>query len=163
MAKKLASLNKKHLLEQALTKLKENLHLLVKSALEAKEASTHEESKAENEYDTRGLEASYLASGQSKRVEELKQKIYQIENVTLKDYTAEKSGIGISALVRVSIDASTERVFFILPVGGLDLESEGVAVTTLTLESPIGRELYEQSEGYDFSVNDKEYEILEIA
>ncbi|MGO2356525.1 MAG: hypothetical protein ACTH58_17545 [Marinomonas foliarum] len=38
------------------------------AAKQAHDAETNEESVAENKYDTFGLEASYLAHGQSKRV-----------------------------------------------------------------------------------------------
>ncbi len=48
------------------------IQTLTESAKAAHEAATHEESKAEDSHDTRGLEASYLAGAQANRIGELK-------------------------------------------------------------------------------------------
>ena len=153
--------NKEELLAQSAAALTESLQVLVRSALEAKEASTHPDSKAENKYDTRGLEASYLATGQAERVQEMKEKLFQMENVCIRDFIDEP--INISALVKVRIESKTERIFFVLPVGGLDLNCENQTVTTIGLDSPIGKNIYHQKTGHEFEVNNKSYEIIEIS
>lgn len=51
--------------------LRAQLLRLKQAAQEAHAAATDAGSKAESKYDTRNLEASYLASGQAKQVEEL--------------------------------------------------------------------------------------------
>ena len=64
-------MNKTHLQTLIIDKLQADL-AVAKDALKAShEAATHAESKAENKYDTRGLEAAYLADGQRKRVHEI--------------------------------------------------------------------------------------------
>src|SRR5690348_5689402 len=50
----------------------------------AQEAATHEEAKPENDKDTRALEQSYLARGQSKRTEELRVGLGQTEAIAAK-------------------------------------------------------------------------------
>ena len=73
-------MNKKALIELVLIELKRQHQTLFNSALEAKSAATDEESKAENKYDTRGLEASYLAGAQAKRTTELEETIKVISD-----------------------------------------------------------------------------------
>ena len=61
-------MDKIHLQTLIIDKLQADLRI-AKDALRAShEAATHAESKAENKYDTRGLEAAYLADGQRRRV-----------------------------------------------------------------------------------------------
>ena len=61
-------LDKAKLVETILKSLEKDLEVLREAEKSTREAATHEESKPENEYDTRGLEASYLAGAQSKRI-----------------------------------------------------------------------------------------------
>src|SRR4051812_3963394 len=58
---------------------------LVSAARAAHEAATHAESKPEDQYDTRGLEASYLAAAQARRVEEIDRAIQVFRTGTAKD------------------------------------------------------------------------------
>ena len=64
-------MNKVHLIEQIVTSLTESLGVLEKAARASHEEATHESSKAESKYDTRGLEAAYLAGSQAKQAREL--------------------------------------------------------------------------------------------
>ena len=57
------------------------------------EAATNEESKAENKYDTRGLEASYMAQAQSLRVSELKKDHYNLLRMALPENPAKEMKI----------------------------------------------------------------------
>jgi hypothetical protein len=56
---------KKELLNELLGKMKEELHELEEAAQANKEFATDQEFKAESKYDTRSLEASYLASAEA--------------------------------------------------------------------------------------------------
>lgn len=64
---------KKKLIELICAQLEKDLQTAIAAAVATYEAATHEESKPENEYDTRGLEASYLAGAQSKRAGEIEE------------------------------------------------------------------------------------------
>lgn len=66
-------MDKKKLLRLITEKLAADTEVAVRSAQTAHETATHEENVAENKYDTLGLEAAYLAAGQSRRVEEIRQ------------------------------------------------------------------------------------------
>src|SRR5581483_11142644 len=60
-------MDKRRLVETVQQHLAEELATLMQAAKAAHEAATHEESKAEDQHDTRGLEASYLAGSGAAR------------------------------------------------------------------------------------------------
>ena len=60
-------MNKRALIRKIVARLTEELEFYFRAAQASRAEATHEQSKAENKYDTRGLEASYLARGQSKQ------------------------------------------------------------------------------------------------
>src|SRR5690606_28022446 len=53
------------------------------------DAATNEESKPENQYDTRALEASYLADAQAKRVMEMEEVLHSLRSVQGKELDAD--------------------------------------------------------------------------
>ena len=57
-------MNKTHVIEHLRFALEAQLHNAKEAAKAAHDAATHEESVAETQYDTLGLEAAYLAQGQ---------------------------------------------------------------------------------------------------
>lgn len=154
-------IDKKELLKVIIEKLEGQRKLLVDQANEAKEYSTNEESKAENKYDTRGLEASYLASGQSKRAKQMQEEIYKLSKVGLRKLSPTEP-IGIGAIVQVEGDEGLIKNLFLLPVGGIDVIFNGLKVQTITIETPMGSQIYQQKVGTSFEVNDKEYEIVGV-
>ncbi len=96
--------------------------------------ATDAENKPENKYDTRGLEASYLAHGQSLAAREL-----------ARDFGA-GDPIGLGALVTVSTPATS--VYFIGPgAGGTEVEVGNRTVIVLTPQSPLGRQLLGRRQG----------------
>ena len=64
-------MKKAALIQQIVARLQENFSLLEKAARASHAEATHESSKADNKYDMRGLEASYLARGQSRQAVEI--------------------------------------------------------------------------------------------
>ena len=58
--------------QQVLERLAEDLLEVEEAVRVAHEAATHEENIAENKYDTLGLEAAYLATGQARRAEAIR-------------------------------------------------------------------------------------------
>ena len=59
--------------QQVLERLGEDLLQAEQAIRAAHETATHEENIAENKYDTLGLEAAYLATGQARRAEGIRQ------------------------------------------------------------------------------------------
>src|SRR4051795_10826976 len=109
-------MNKRRLVETIQIHLAEELATLVQAAKAAHEAATHEESKAEDQHDTRGLEASYLAGAQASRAAELRQQQHVFRTLALRDFGPEES-IGVGALVELEIDGK-RSLYLLLPIGG---------------------------------------------
>lgn len=159
------SFDKPALVAKILKTLQHDLDALIETSNIAKEAATAEESKAENKYDTRGLEASYLAGAQSKRALVLQEQIYNLTNLKLKIYS-DDTAIASTAIVEVSANDKT-MTFFLLPTaGGLSIKSNGKEIKTLTVEAPLGRELLDKLVGDEVTLQtgDKTtvYEILNV-
>ena len=60
-------MNKRTLIEKIIAKLAEEVASYARSAKASQAEATDEQSQPENKYDTRGLEAAYLAHGQSRQ------------------------------------------------------------------------------------------------
>ncbi|MCB9668750.1 MAG: GreA/GreB family elongation factor [Alphaproteobacteria bacterium] len=103
----------------------------------ARDEATSEESRAENKYDTRALEASYMAAGQGERLESLRALVAWLEGVVVEPHRA----VGPATLVRAVSDAGVERTLFLAPQGGERIELDGEEVELLGLGSPLGRAL----------------------
>jgi transcription elongation GreA/GreB family factor len=137
---------KSRLLEQIRTELRASLERLAKAAQEAHAAATDPGSKAESKYDTRNLEASYLAAGQARQVDELAESVRVFDALTLPDFGPDDA---IEAGALVEAELNDETVFFLLvpTAGGTVVEHDGMEVTLLTPESPLYRKLVGMSYG----------------
>ena len=160
-------MNKRELLIQLIQQINDELEVIKKSAEIAHDDATHEESRAENKYDTRGLESSYLTGAQMERVRILSSYLKQIENLQLKNFTSEDE-IAATAVVELE-DSENSKTFyyFLLPnCGGFILKYKGKEVKTITQSSAIGEELDRAMVGDDISVSlkngFKEYLIKNI-
>src|SRR5260370_40154846 len=90
-------MKKAQLIKQIVTTLMASLDTLEKAARASHAEATHESSKAENKYDTRGLEAAYLADGQARQVREIVDSIKIYEALVAREFTAGEGG-GVDAL-----------------------------------------------------------------
>jgi transcription elongation GreA/GreB family factor len=159
-------LNKKDIFLAILKELQTTFDVIAKSAHEARDAATNEESKAENKYDTRGLEASYLAGAQAKRATEIQESIKKLTQLKVNDFD-KATPIQITALVEVQVNDETRKWLFLLPyAGGVQIEFEGQSVQTLSPESPLGKKLIGSSVNdlieLKVGKSNNEYEILNV-
>jgi transcription elongation GreA/GreB family factor len=139
-------MNKSHLLTQIVARLSESLGLLEKAARSSHAEATHESSKAENKYDTRGLEAAYLARGQSRQAKEILDSIKVYQSLAAREF-APGEPIDLTALVELGLDG-TRSMFFIGPRnGGLEVELNGKEATVITPQSPLGENLMGKKAG----------------
>jgi hypothetical protein len=105
------------------------------SAQSTKSLANSEEFKAESKWDTRGIEAGYLAGAQERRIKEIELEILSLNN--LKDNLFTRESIGIGSLV------VTDKInYFITPLtGGLKLELNNKLIQIVSLSSPIALKL----------------------
>ena len=139
-------MNKQTLLEAIVARLTEELDGYAKAARAAHAEATHEQNKAENKYDTRGLEASYLARGQSRQVAETEQAISEFRSLALRQFS-EKDGVDIGALVQLEGNGE-HSLYFIGPrAGGTEILHEKKPVLVITPQSPLGQQLTGKKQG----------------
>jgi transcription elongation GreA/GreB family factor len=138
--------NKRELVQAIIEQLRAELESFAKAARAAHAEATHEQSKAENKYDTRGLEAAYLARGQSKQASEAEQAIKQFEALRLREFT-EAEPIDVGALVELR-GRGEPSFYFIGPrAGGAEIMFEEKEVTVITPQSPLGQQLLNRKQG----------------
>ncbi len=139
-------MNKRALIKKILTQLTAELEVYFRAAHAAHAEATHEQNKAENKYDTRGLEASYLARGQSRQALETKAAIAAFEKLTPRKFGAGEP-IELGALVEVE-QRSERTLYFIGPkAGGTEVTQEGREILVITPQSPLGEQLRGKKSG----------------
>ncbi|WAG77867.1 GreA/GreB family elongation factor [Metapseudomonas furukawaii] len=149
-----------------LDRLAADLELLQRAAQAAYEAATHEENVAENKYDTLGLEASYLATGQARRAAEIKHSIGLFQTLNLRPFDPQR-GIQLSALVVLAAEDGSEQWLFLGPeAAGLKVQLEGEEITVITPRSPLGQALLGKAEGAEITLNigkgHQHFEVLQV-
>ena len=121
-------------------RLQEQYERMAGAALNSHSYATDRDSKAESKYDTRSLEASYLAMGQAEKAEEIAAAITYFEELNPSPF-ADTDAINLGALVEA--DLSGELCFYLIAPfgGGVVCDHEGCDLTVLTPDSPLGRQL----------------------
>lgn len=143
---------KTQLLELITATLARNFDIAQRAARTAYETATHEENVAENKYDTLGLEASYLATGQARRTEEIRQALLKYQGLIPRDYDA-AVGIQVGALIDLENTRGERQQVFLGPdAAGLTLDLDGQAVTVITPHAPLGMALLGKFEGDEVSI-----------
>lgn len=112
------------------------------AANNAHKAATDDQSVAETQYDTLAIEQSYLAEGQSRRVDEIRYAIKRLQNIPLAALQ-KKPQINIGSVVQLEKDIYKQQWFFLAPAAGgyrckLALQSNTINIVVITPQSPIG-------------------------
>jgi transcription elongation GreA/GreB family factor len=158
-------MNKRGLLSQFETQIAADRATLVQAALAAHEAATHAESKAEDEYDTRGLEASYLAGAQSRRALELEELMNIFHHVDIIEFS-ESTPIAATAVIELTSDGKATYYLLMPKGGGLSTTFEGKTILVITPQSPLGEALLGRKVGDEIDVTiqkvNRDYEITKI-
>lgn len=139
-------MNKRALVRKIIAQLDAELALSAQSARAAHAEATDEQSKAENKYDTRGLEASYLARGQSQKAAETLHGRRALEELALPDF-GPGDAIDLGALVELD-GVEGLACYFIAPcAGGTEILHEKKPVLVITPQSPLGRQVLGRRQG----------------
>lgn len=159
-------MNKQSVLEKIRAKMAEEADTLIKGARLAHEYATDGDSKAENKYDTRVLEASYLAEAQAKLAAETLQSVAAYRALEVREFVA-GDRIALTALVELKRDEE-RRLYFIGPKGGgLTIEHEGRSIVLITPTSPLGQRLLGKQAGDYFDMQTEHavcgYEIISVS
>ncbi|MFT6435009.1 MAG: transcription elongation GreA/GreB family factor [Candidatus Azotimanducaceae bacterium] len=110
------------------------------AADQARDTATDKQNVAENKYDTLGLEAAYLAHGQSERVVQLTKALDDFRE--LQKRIQPHALVEIGSLVSLQDDSGSARYVFIGPAaGGHMVTFENLDITVITASSPLGQSL----------------------
>jgi transcription elongation GreA/GreB family factor len=138
--------NKRNIIKKITAKLAGELEVYFRAAQFARAEATHEQNKAENKYDTRGLEASYLARGQSRQAAELEAAIVEFEKLDPRPL-ADGAAIGLGALVELE-HGGEFTIYFLGPrAGGTEIVHDKKEILVITPQSPLGEQLMGRKQG----------------
>lgn len=145
--------------EQVLTQLRDNLKHELSQAKKNYESSsaykTQDDMKQEGKYDTRAIEAGYLAGAQKKRIEEIEQEINMLEEIDL-GLSSSVNDVMTGSLVLLEHN-NIEKHYFLSPTcGGKLLTVGGEPVLVISVFSPLGQELVGATVGEEVSIEIKE-------
>ena len=135
------SIDKAKVLRAVRRRVAEGLEAVEQSQRETQSGAVHEESKPENDKDTRAIEATYLARGLAQRVSELRAALRTLDALELRHFD-EDDPAELTALVTVEDEEGEELSFFLSPAGaGIRVELGDAVVRVATTTSPVGQRL----------------------
>jgi transcription elongation GreA/GreB family factor len=139
-------MNKRALIRKIIARLTEELQVYFRAANASRAEATHEQNKAEDKYDTRGLEASYLARGQSRQAAEIESAIAEFEKLTVRKFG---DGEAINSGALVELETSGENSFYFIGprAGGTEVVHEKKEILVITPQSPLGEQLLGKKQG----------------
>lgn len=144
-------MNKRAIIKKIVARLTSELEVYFRAAHASRTEATHEQSKAESKYDTRGLEASYLARGQSKQAAELEAAIANFSKLNARPFAA-GDPIGIGALVELETTGDTSFYFIGPRAGGTEVLHDRKEILVITPQSPLGEQLAGKKAGDDLKL-----------
>jgi transcription elongation GreA/GreB family factor len=161
------TIDKRALLDQLISKLQAEADAIGTAAKASHEAATHEESRAEDQHDTRGLEASYLAGAQAQRAAELLALISTYRMLPLREL-GPSDLIVPGALIELEQEETgrKSRYFLVPRGGGATLSHQGGSIQVIAPQSPLGEALMGRKQGEDFEVETqgtvREYRVVSV-
>lgn len=143
-------MDKATLWNQLIEQVSLELEQAERAARDAADYATDDEAKAKSKWDTQGLEASYLAAGQAKKVGELRDAINKLRELKTHLPVAPSSARE-GCLVTVEFNGE-ETPYLLVPAGGgIDIGKEhGEEIWTLTPPTPLGQRIIGRSVGNSF-------------
>lgn len=158
---------KARVIQAVLDRLSTERETLIASARAAHEAATHSESAAEDQYDTRGLEASYLAGAQAQRVAELENRLQLFQSMKTSVSALRCETVEIGALVTLELSGKPMHYFLVGEGGGLSVQVDGKTVNLITPQAPLAELLLGRQAGdeVDLEIQGqwREYQVLEVS
>ena len=147
-----------HLLE---TLRDECLHA-IEASKDAADYATNEESKAESQWDTQGLEASYLAAGQASQARQWAEVVEELQSER-EELLKPNADVSLGALFSCDMGGDLEWFFFAGVAGGQVIKTYHGEVTVITAQSPLAARLRGRKEGDPFMLPNGSYgQVLSV-
>ena len=132
-------MNKRTIVNQIIEQLRIKAGLHLTAAKSAHAEATHEEAVAEDKYDTRGLEASYLAAGQARQMEETAAAIQAYASLFVKKFSP-GDPVDLTALVTLEVNRAVMSPVVRSAVGTIRVPSLSLRrLTRMLLSLPSSR------------------------
>jgi len=145
-------MNKRDIHQRFIDQLTAELESITAVARKSFATATSEEHHAEHKYDTFKLEASFLARGHAKRVEDLASALESLRILPLRRLS-QSSPIQLGALVGVkSSNGEIRTLLFGSAAGGETISVNQDEVTIVTSQSPLGQAILGKTAGDTFSL-----------
>jgi hypothetical protein len=143
-------MNKSQLLKQIVVALGESLEVLERAARASHDEATHESSRAESKYDTRGLEAAYLAGGQARQAREIMEAMKLYSSLPTRVFAPDFL-IDLPPVVKLEIDSAPNFYFIGPKSGGVEVNFNREEITVITPQSPLGQNLVGKKSGQSWT------------
>lgn len=142
-------MDKVEFFQSLLATLREEVQHAVDASKDAAEYATNAESKAESQWDTQGLEASYLAAGQASQAKQWAEAIEELQSER-EDLLKPRESVRLGALFSCEFDGAEEYFFFAGTAGGQIIRMDSHDVTVITAQSPLAGRLLNCKPGDSF-------------
>ena len=144
---------KHRLIQQITQNLHSKLEFLQRAAEETHADSTSDENKAEGKYDTRGIEAAYLAGAQAQKLQSFEAAVAKLDAMEAED---EPDSVLLGSLVVISSDQE-ELNYLLLPAGaGSEIKEQQESYLVISPSSPIGTEVLGKELGASVQIPQQE-------
>lgn len=132
--------NKTHLKERLITMIKADIEKQLQSFESARQASIDAPGRMQSRYDTTGIESAWVADGLARALREKESNLKCLEAF---HWTESNTYVSIGSIVKIlSSDSPAPEYFFVIPVlSGCELYENGLTITTLSPETPLGSAL----------------------
>jgi transcription elongation GreA/GreB family factor len=133
-------ITKRTIVQQIIKQLGSQLENLAGAARTMHADASDEQNKAEDKYDTRGLETAYLASSQARLATETEEALAAYQTLPLRKFSS-TDPIDLTALVELET-RDVRSFYFIGPCsGGLEIHHKATEILVITPESPMCQQL----------------------
>lgn len=133
-------ISKRIIIREVIKQLTDEVALFDNASRAMHADASDEQNKAEDKYDTRGLETAYLASSQARLATETEQAMAFYQTLEIQKFTP-KTPIALTALVELE-SKGVSSLYFVGPKGGgQEIHHKGTEVLVITPESPLGQQL----------------------
>lgn len=133
-------MNKESIVQSVLEILDEEYENYRAVSKRTRAAGNDSETKAEGKYDTRSIEENYLADGLARQAAAAADAAVAVSAMKVERF-GKGAAVDVGALVQVEFPDETAWFLLAPAAGGIEVEVEGVVVTVLTPESPLGSQL----------------------
>jgi len=149
-------MDKNRFFNALIEQLRQELQHAIRASKDAAEYATNEESRAESQWDTQGLEASYLAAGQAGQARQWAEAIDELQSER-EDLLKPNTRVSLGALFRCDFPDSQEVFFFAGVAGGQTIKMDDMEVTVITAQSPLVARMKGLKAGESFRLPNGEF------